>query len=282
MKIGIFGSTGLIAVELKNELERLGHHVVRFSRNPNKEIGLSSYNSLPEIEDLSLIVNLAGDHQKNRNETSHPGLYDLDKLGCEWSSKTGRPYVFVSSGSVFGISSIGPVSQFSSYADYGLSDAYTRTKLDLERRHLGLRVNGDMVSDIRIFSYAGPFFIKNGNYFLSELFSASKDDRKIKVAGSDFLRDYIGARELAQAVMSLGGGSEPISYNLSSLRPASKQEILDVFRIQLGLLYEWKSSTPRQGKAVDYYCAEFSDQLRGYHPRESIEVIRGALKALLH
>ena len=98
MKIGGFGATGLIAVELKNELEGLGHYVVRFSRNPNKGIKLRNYNSLSEIEGLSLVINLAGDHSKNRNKPSHAGLDDLDKLGCEWSPRTGRPYVFVSSG----------------------------------------------------------------------------------------------------------------------------------------------------------------------------------------
>ena len=278
MKIGVFGSTGLIAVELKNELEALGHYVVRFSRNPKTEIGFIHYNSLYEIEDLDLIVNLAGDHPKNRSEPSHLGLDDLDMLGCEWSAKKGRPYVFVSSGSVFGISRIGPVSHFSSYVDHDLCDDYTKTKLSLERRHFELRVKGDMVSDIRIFSYAGPLFIKNGNYFLSELFSASKDGRAITVSDSDFLRDYIGARELAQAVIGLGVGSEPLSYNLSSLRPASKQEVLDIFSNQFGLLYEWGSSIPPQGRPVDYYCAEFSNQLVGYLPRASIEVIRGALE----
>jgi hypothetical protein len=124
--------------------------------------------------------------------------------------------------------------------------------------------------------------MENGNYFLSELFSASQRNREITITGSDFLRDYIGARELAQAVMKLGGGSEPLSHNLSSLKPAGKQEILDIFSSQVGLRYEWKSSTQRQVKTVDYYCAEFSDKLGGYHPRYSIDVIRDALKGLLN
>ena len=93
----------------------------------------------------------------------------------------------------------------------------------------------------------------------------------------NFLRDYIGVKELAQAVMAFGEGAAPLSFNLSSLKPASKQEVLDLFTSHFGLIYNWDPVFGRKKKVEEYYCAEFSEELRGYSPRRSIDVIRDAI-----
>jgi nucleoside-diphosphate-sugar epimerase len=278
MKVGLLGSTGLIGSELTAELQSLGHEVVRFSRHPERELGLFGYSSLLGAQELSVVVNLIGGHEKNRDNFGQDLKLELDALACEWSRTFNRPYIFISSGAVFGASSGKPFNDTTPHALAPLGDSYTALKLMQEKRHIELREHEMKVSDLRIFSFAGPLFIRKGNYFLSELAKAALDGRKLEISGPDFVRDYVGARELAQAIFALEAGEKPRALNLYSAKPVSKSQILKFFSDEMGLCYNWTLFGESGEEPLEYYCSETSKEINSYSPRKSIEAIAESVK----
>ena len=278
MKVGLFGSTGLIGAELTAELQGLGHEVVRFSRHPEKEPGLVGYSSPLAAQELSAIVNLIGGHEKNPDKHGQDLRIELDALACEWSKNFDRPYIYISSGAVFGVSSGEPFKDTTPHAIAPLGDTYTALKLIQEKRHIELRDQELKVSDLRIFSYAGPLFIRNGNYFLSELAKAARDGRALEISGPDFVRDYVGAKELAQVVLALGAGEKPSAFNLYSAEPVRKSQILEFFSNEMGLRYNWKLFEESREESLEYYSSVTSQEIHSYSPRKSIEAIAESVK----
>lgn len=278
MKIGLFGSTGLIGLELKSHLKGLGHEVVPFSRIPNRKIGLVGYETLFGISDLSVIVNLIGGHAKNNPEVGQKYGIDLDALACEWSKANDRPYIYISSGAIFGHSFGKIVTSSSPFVMPPIGDSYTASKLLHEKRHSELRRQRVRVSDLRIFSYSGPLFIKKGNYFLSELMKAAHSGHVLEIVGQDFVRDYVGASELAQAILALSTGANPTAFNLFSAEPVRKSQILALFSERMGLSYVWSQSEKSAVDAVQHYLSEASQEIEQYNPRTSMETIRESVR----
>lgn len=280
MKVGLFGSTGLIGQELTAELQGSGHEVVGFSRHPARGDGLVDYSHALEARDLSFVVNLIGGHERNPDHRGKDLKFDLDALACEWSKTFDRPYIFISSGAVFGASSGRPFKNTSPHAIPPLGDSYAASKMLQEKSHIVLRGQGVKVSDLRIFSYAGPLFIRNGNYFLTELANATLANRVVEISGRDFVRDYIGARELAQVCLALGAGEEPKAFSLFSAEPVSKSQILDYFSDEMGLRYNWTQVGESSGGSIEHYCSEPFKEVNSYFPRKSIEAIAESVKGL--
>lgn len=280
--IGLFGSTGLIALELRSELEAMGHKVVNFSRFAHIEKKFHRYDAIGDLNGLSAIVNLAGNHSTNFSRLGPDCLSHLDRIGCDWSQSTGKPYLYISSGAVFGANLSEPVSASCPYSDPKFLDSYAQTKLESERRHSDLRTSGVQVSDLRMFSFAGPLFIKRGNYFLSKLFNAAKRSEEIKLHGRDFSRDFIGSKELSQVVLALAQQKiPPLSFNLFSRQAATKSDILALFQSHLNLRFRWEFSGETEDRRIEYYCANSSTEIGSYQPRKSIDAIKDALSDLL-
>jgi nucleoside-diphosphate-sugar epimerase len=270
--IGVLGATGLIAQELISDLVIQGYKVTKFSRVRSSGLGLHSYDDLREHKDLGALVNLVGGHYVNADIAKLDQVDAIDALACEWSQVFGRPYVYISSGAVFGKNQIGPVTVDSPLGPEGSMDSYAKGKLHAERRHSELRSKGARVSDVRMFSYAGPRFVKDGRYFLSSAFKAAKDKDVFYSSGSEFVRDYIGARELSSAISNTLQLEEGIKFNLFSKEAATRKQILDVFQSKLDLNFVWNPEDE-----LEYYCSDASNSLPNYTPRASIDVITASI-----
>jgi nucleoside-diphosphate-sugar epimerase len=271
-KIGILGATGLIARELIGELVFLGYDVTKFSRTKASGIGLHPYEQLLKHDDLGAIVNLVGGHSKNPENAKLEQVLAIDELACEWSQTFGRPYVYISSGAVFGKGHLGPVSVDTLFGLETTMDHYTQGKLKAERRHSALRNNGIRVSDLRMFSYAGPSFIQEGRYFLSSVLKAAVGKNIFYASGSEFVRDYIGANELSSAILNILKLEVGIKFNLFSDQAATRMEILEFFQQRFGLSFV---SNPEDG--IEFYCSQISNLLPDYKPRKSLDVISGSI-----
>lgn len=272
-KIGVLGASGLIACELISELVLRGYEVTRFSRTSSTRIGFQSYEHLLESSDLGAIVNLIGGHSKNSDGIELDQVHSIDALACEWSQELGRPYVFVSSGAVFGNGHLDPLSGDSPFGPEGNMDSYTLGKYKAENRHSALRDRGVRVSDLRLFSYAGPEFVRAGKYFLSLALKAVTQEEIFYTSGPEFIRDFVGAKELADSICAVLPLQEGIRFNLFSGEPASRKQILELFHQSLGLRFVWNPESE-----VELYCSESSDLLPGYTPRKSIDVIADAVR----
>lgn len=271
-KIGILGATGLIAHELIRELIFLGYEVTKFSRTQSSRLGLHLYDQLLRHNDLDGIVNLVGGHSKNSDTAKLEQVQTIDELACEWSQTFGRPYVYISSGAVFGKGHLGPVSVDTPFGLGTTMDPYTQGKFNAEQRHSALRTNGVRVSDLRMFSYAGPSFIQDGRYFLSSVLKAAVGKDIFYAEGSEFVRDYIGARELSSAILNVLKLEEGIKFNLYSEQAATRKQILDFFKKRLDLNFVLNPE-----EEIEFYCSQVSNFLPDYRPRKSLDVISDSI-----
>jgi hypothetical protein len=279
LRIGLFGASGLVAQDLTLELEGLGYEVVGFSSKPSSKTSWNQYSELKQDEDLDVLVNLIGGHHKNSPGADLGGVAELDAFGCDWSVSCNRPYVYLSSGVVFGSNLSSAVSDDSPLTIGNDLDPYAQSKIGAELRHALLRSRGSKIFDLRIFSYAGPKFLKHGNYFLSALRTAVKSERVFLVKGADFIRDYIGPQELAQAIESTASSEVGFSANLFSDEPVSRTQILDYFVQDLGLRVDFGAPRLQIEESTEFYYSQPSKYLKNYVPRKSLNSIKQALKS---
>jgi nucleoside-diphosphate-sugar epimerase len=271
-KIGILGATGLIAQELIRELVFLGYDVTKFSRTQSSSLGLHPYDQLLEHNDLGAIVNLVGGHSKNSETAKLEQVHTIDELACEWSQTSARPYVYISSGAVFGSGHLQPVSVDSPFGLETTMDPYAQGKFNAEQRHSAIRTKGGRVSDLRMFSYAGPSFIQDGRYFLSSVLKAAVGKDVFYAEGSEFVRDYIGARELSSAILNVLKLEEGIRFNLYSEQSVTRKQILEFFKKRLDL-----SFVLHPEEEIEFYCSQVSNLLPDYKPRKSLDVISDSI-----
>ena len=279
LRIGLLGATGLIAQELASHLRKEGHQVVGFTRTSSDEVSFLTYSKLSNQTELSAIVNLVGGHSKNSSAHDGNGIREIDVLASEWAESNNKPYIYVSSGAIFGTRLPSPVSDSSPMVENQSMEPYASSKVQAELRHETLRERGTLVSDLRLFSYAGPEFISMGNYFLSRLFRAAEEGREFEVRGPGFIRDYIGVQELWQAIeisMSLEVG---VKANLFSNEPVSRVQLLDLTRKHLGLKFKYSQDGSKDDSEIETYYSKHSKALMTYTPRKSSTVVLESLLA---
>lgn len=243
------------------------------SQSPSKTI-MTQYSDLAKHGDISVLINLIGGHSRNYPLSDFSRIEELDDIGCTWSVSHDKPYIYLSSGSVFGTNLSSPimsdcVPKFRSDLDH-----YAQSKIIAEQKHADLRSRGGKIHDLRIFSFAGPRFIKSGNYFLSALVDAVKNQALFRVIGTDFVRDYIGSKELAQAVSSCIASNVGLTSNLHSSEPTTRSQILEFFIEDLNLRCEFGARNLAEAEFTELYYSSPSELLQGYLPRRSLDVIR--------
>lgn len=274
MRIGLFGASSLIAQDLSIALEAVGCEVIGFSSRSTSENSFRQYSDFGKLEDLEVVINLIGGHKKNHPVSDFKTIAVLDNLACEWSVSRNRPYIFLSSGAVFGPHRTAAVTSDQTPTFRRDFDSYAREKYRSEQKHAALRSHGGRVHDLRIFSYASHKFIQEGNYFLSSILHAIRTSSVFEVNGQDFVRDYIGASELTQAVLACIDSCEGQVSNLFSGEPTTRSQILDFCSKDLGLDVELRASSVCENKIAEIYCAEPFNSLRLYSPRKSLDVVR--------
>lgn len=273
IKIGFLGASGLIAQELRGYAASQGHEVIGFGRAESPWLNIEPYSHLSYHPDLSALVNLVGGHSKNTSILNPGSISEIDVLASDWALSNSKPYIFISSGAIFGSRSEFPVFDGSPLATDEPLEPYVLSKLEAESRHETLRSQGGHVSDLRIFSYAGPHFLLGGNYFLSSVFRAAVNGKEFEVKGPGFIRDYIGARELWEAIeicLSLPAG---VRANLFSAAPISRVQLMGLISNNFGLTFNYPTVTNAGDSGVEKYYSRHSDLLNSYRPRKSIEVV---------
>jgi dTDP-4-dehydrorhamnose reductase len=101
MRIGLLGGSGLIGQDLSEIAEIFGIEVEVFSRNEGSLGHAREYSLLSASDDLDAIVNLVGGHKQRDFGYGSEFQLHIDDLVCEWSRRLDRPFIFMSSGSVF-------------------------------------------------------------------------------------------------------------------------------------------------------------------------------------
>jgi nucleoside-diphosphate-sugar epimerase len=265
LKFALAGGTSPLAKDLADSLLASGHDVEIFSRSVS-DPSIHRYEDLERVS-FDVLVNLMGGHSSNMNDRDVSSILSIsdDLVNCAMNRQV--PLIHVSSGSVLGPLNEPALPEQPRVSDH-FATRYQEVKVRIEQLHDSKR-HLVPIFDLRLFSFAGPNFLRGSDYFLAKLCRATKEKITLRVAGAGFLRDFTGPDELASAIEIASLAKYSGTANLFSDQPASRSEILDLFQEQFGLSFDPQDALP----GLDVYCASKKVGLPGFIPRRSIDVI---------
>jgi nucleoside-diphosphate-sugar epimerase len=278
VKIGLLGGSGLIGQDLAAEAPSLGIEVEIFSRSSGPLGTFQEYSSLRDFEDLDALVNLVGGHKAADFESTAEDQLRIDNLASAWAVRMDRPYIYMSSGSIFEkgsfpVNSSTPVPKEEGFA------TYSSLKRFIENRHNEARKKGVPISDLRLFSFSGERFIRDGGYFLSQIFASCQSGSRFTPRGDEFTRDYVGSAEIWQAVLGICNTQSIPKFNLFSGSPINRNDVFEIFAVAFPSWIQTLNESPTRDSDLYYACSE--NQLPCYSPRSSHGAIQNSLKSLL-
>ena len=305
MKVAILGATSHIAKGLTYQFTLSGKHdIFLFARSPQQvKSFLSSIHcadkvpaiGIEEFPDRSydVIINCVGIGQPAKLKEAAGSIFRLtegfDDLVLDYLvSNPGTLYINFSSGAVYG-------RDFSSPAEadtispidvnhIGLNDFYRIAKINSEAKH---RAFPELhIIDLRVYAYFSRFIDLDSSFFITDVISCLRKNRVFETGPEDMVRDYIGPDDLFALIERCMNRSRMNDvFDVYSLKPARKFEILDHFRDNHGLQYTLKSNfhvSVATGAKNVYYSNNRKAVEIGYTPRfTSLETIIKESKYLL-
>jgi nucleoside-diphosphate-sugar epimerase len=279
----ILGATGTIGRSLARKWSADDTDpVVLFARNA-QALSLEAWPphiSVRHVDDFSgqdfdLIVNAIGAGDPARITAMGTEALNIthkwdDRILSTMNSKTW--YVFLSSGIIYGGNFDRPAAAGANLDlpvnRLGSISPYLAAKLHAELRH---RHSPDRsILDIRIFGYADATMPHDGSSFLADLARAIRRSEGIITSPEDMVRDYAGVEELDALIQCWVQADTPNqSYDLYTLEPVAKHELLELAAARYGLQIHYTSSvdaSPTGNKTV-YASAFHAAAAIGYTPR---------------
>ncbi|WP_339310685.1 NAD(P)-dependent oxidoreductase [Paenibacillus sp. FSL M7-0896] len=289
--IAILGATGHIAKNLILGLAATQEYeLYLFSRSRERmvlfltenqlqeRVKLCEYNEFARTADYDVIINGVGIGDP-QNLVQHPfQVFQIteqyDNLILDYLHKNPAAiYINLSSGAVYG-------SEFDQPATDGkwlkldpnhlsAQEFYGITKLNMEAKHRSLSQH--RIVDLRVFGIFSAFIDLNSRYLLTDIIHHLRKGEILHTSPDNIVRDYVHPEDLIQLIklcMREEAGNEV--YDVFSLKPAAKFEILDYFADHYGLRYEIEDNSSYNsitGSKNNYYSLNHSATQIGYLPR---------------
>jgi len=197
-------------------------------------------------------------------------------------------YINLSSGAAYGCEFSRPVDESTSalFPVNALSTAeyYGVAKLHAEARHRAAA--GLNIVDLRFFSYFSRFIDPGTRFLMTDIITAVESGREMMTTPVNIVRDYIHPEDMV-SLMDCVIACNRINdvYDVYSLKPATKFEILELFREQLGLRFrvtEGAHVVTATGIKEHYYSLNHRAERIGYQPRhDSLDALLKESRALL-
>lgn len=151
------------------------------------------------------------------------------------------------------------------------ADYYTVCKINSEVKHRGF--SNLNIIDLRIFGFYSRFIKEDSPYFLNEVFNCLKEKKIFVTTEYDFIRDFVHPKDLCSLIDKIIDKKYiNKSYDVYSLSPISKWEILNYFSEKYGLeiIIENDSVTASPtGIKYNYFSSSKLIEEIGYYPKYS-------------
>lgn len=307
-KIAILGATGHIAKNLIFQFCKLRkYRLFLFVRSPErmqkflKIIGYDNNNddmtlkSFDEFEhgNFNIVINCVGRSDPAKLKAIGPSIFRLterfDNLILDYLERVPDAlYINFSSGAVYG-------TDFKTYvSDNALatidinhidsSNFYRIAKINSEAKHRALKSFN--IIDLRIFNFFSRFIDFETKFFINEVISCIKQGKSLITRPENIVRDYVHPKDMMSLIEKcINKHPSNDVFDVYSLKPVTKFEILDYFSAQYGLKYIVKNNvniTTATGIKEHYYSNNKKAQEIGYIPQyPSMESIIQESKAIL-
>ena len=263
--------------------ERVSDFLAASGGNSSAEVfPLTSFGSQP----CDVIINCIGIGDPGKLKREPASIFTLT---ADWDSlvldtlqrQPDTLYVNFSSGAVYGTDFSQPVNETSSalFSPNALhaEEFYGIAKLHSEARHRALaHLN---IVDLRVFGYFSRYIDLETRYLLTEIINCLKSGTELLTTADNIIRDYVHPGDLAALVeRCIDRRRLNDVFDVYSLQPVAKFEVLDYFAARYGLRYrvagECGVMTATGKKAHYYSCSRRAADL-GYQPAySSLECIR--------
>lgn len=289
-KIAILGATSHIAKGLIYNFSRSGtnelclfarslERVQDFLRSIRSEKGfhLKSFDELNK-EKYDIIINCIGISSAS-DFRERVSLYfklteDFDNLVLDYMNDySDTLYINFSSGAVYGTDFRVPADEliYSRWDINHISEAdyYGIAKLNSEAKHRALK--GLNIVDLRVFSYFSRFIDLKSRFLLTEIISCTKEGKEFVTGPDNIVRDYVHPKDLHSLVEKCVD-KKTINdvFDVYSLQPVKKFEILDYFVAEYGLKYKVRDDmkiAAITGTKDNYYSINRKAKDIGYNPQ---------------
>lgn len=305
-KIAILGSTGHIAKSIiaqfcrtnkyelflfARSLNRLSHFLKNSPCN-NNNILLKMFSEFKKAE-YDVVLNCVGISDPGKLKKAGISIFSLtetfDTMILNYLKDHPKAlYINFSSGAAYGTDFSAPANK-STYTKLNInklspSDFYGISKIHAEAKHRSLK-NLNIV-DLRIFSYYTRFINLEDQYFMTELIACLKNNKEFKTNAEDVIRDYVHPKDMISLIeKSIAKHSINDVFDVYSLRPTTKFEILNYFSKQYGLKYLVKKHmniSTATGTKIFYYSTNKKAEKIGYFPKfTSLATVIEETKAIL-
>lgn len=289
-RIAILGATGYIAKSLIDKLCRTDRYeLVLFYRSTerlNEFLEVIPYTNMISAKKYSefsqakyeVIINCIGIGNPAKLKNAGAQIFRLtekfDNMILDYLEEHSETlYVNFSSGAVYGTKFNMPVNE-STCTELIINhivpgDFYSIAKLNAEAKH---RAMADFnIVDLRVFGYFSRFIDLNAQYFMSEAISCVKDDIVLVTGKGNMVRDYIHPSDLVSVIEKcIAAKSLNDVFDVYSLKPVTKFEILEHFAKQYGLKYSIKDNmqiSAATGIKDHYYSVYKKAEEIGYSPQ---------------
>lgn len=290
MKIAILGATSHIAKGLIYNLGRGGEYDLRlFARSPDRVSeflaavslgGRFQAKTFDEFDrgEYDAIVNCVGFGDPGKLKDAGSEIFRVtetfDNLALGHLERRQESiYINFSSGAVYGTDFSSPADE-NTRASFDINPMdpaghYGIAKLHSEARHRAMK--DFRIVDLRIFSYFSRFIDLDAKYMMSEIVSCILHGKEFVTDSEDIVRDYVHPEDLASLVrLCIAKRDLNDAFDVCSLRPVKKFEILEKFSSSYGLKYTVgkNCNVPAvTGRKINYFSTNIRVRNVGYTPR---------------
>jgi nucleoside-diphosphate-sugar epimerase len=308
-RVAIFGASGHIAKGFIKNFLAEGHPFLDlYSRVPGRVRGfLKSLGKMQspgirirsryaEVNQHSydVIINCTGPGTLNR-PGSDPTLWftlteAFDNLAIGYLREVNPEtlYISLSSGAVYGRQGSAPADQNSvnrlRVNHLTPEDHYMIARLNAETKHRAF--SGLRIVDLRIFNYFSRYIDLEDRYFITDVLNSIRARKPLLTGPANMVRDYAHPDDLfALARLAMGLKKINTAFDVTSVKPANKKEILDYFAREYGLNYRIQDSPGIRSAtgAKSLYYSQYKKAAEiGFQPRySSMDTLRTEAKYIL-
>ncbi|MEK3790952.1 NAD(P)-dependent oxidoreductase [Paenibacillus sp. FSL R7-0204] len=305
MKIAIFGATGHIAKNLIVGLSSSEHYeLYLFARSQERltsflfensiqgKTHLREYKQFQDLDTYNVIINCIGVGNPGdllRNPFSVFQITEqYDNIILRYiQNNPDSIYINLSSGAAYGSNFEKPATNTKllnlNINNLSLKDYYGISKLNTEAKHRSLEKF--KIVDLRIFGFFSAFIDMDSKFLLTEVIEHVGMRKVLNTSSENILRDYVHPEDFLSLVQScMDENIQNGVYDVYSLKPATKFEILDYFVREHGLKYQVDTSYTYDsitGSKSNYYSLNGEASTIGYLPKyTSLESIQSGYQQL--
>jgi hypothetical protein len=197
-------------------------------------------------------------------------------------------YINLSSGAAYGTEFYQAVDEFSS-ANIEINkltdqNYYGIAKLYTEAKHRSL--NKFNIIDLRIFSFFSEFIDLSAKFLVSEIIDCIFNKKVFETGSNELIRDYVSPRDFCNLIkLCIDKHCTNDVFDLYSLQPVSKIEMINMFHKEFGLQYIIKNdisiSTSTGNKSIYYSVNKKAGKLQYLPTSTSLESIKEEASKIL-